>query len=256
MGGRGSASGMTLAASAATGGGSGPQIDDNGFSDTDTAPFHDLYNGRAYYQQQNLDIDTRTALSDYLDPNAVGGTLYNASQNMNHAVISGAKLTPQQQYMYDSLRDASHNLGYNVNLTRYDHGDFLDTLLSGMGIKGGHSGMSVSQLNRALAGQTYSDPRILSTSYNNFKNAADPSTFTTREVKITYQAKASTQALMPGKGAGGDFGEMLLAPTGTHGGHNQYRIVSIKSSGKKARAKGGSKSNLTLNQIEVIVAVD
>lgn len=232
-----------------------PQADANGFSDTDNSPYHDLYNGKSYYSQQNLDIDARTALQDYLDPNTTPGSLYNFSQNMNHAVATGGvqSLDPQQRYAWDSINDAMHNLGYNVNLTRYDHGDFLDGRLSQMGITGGHSGMTVAQMKQALVGQTYTDSRILSTSYNNFKNASDPSTFTTREVKITYKAPAGTQALMPGNGPGGRLGEMLVAPSSSSG--NRYRIVDVKSNGAKARPKGGSKSNLSLQQIEVVVEI-
>lgn len=231
-----------------------PDVDPNGFSDTDNSPFHDLYNGRNYYNQQNLDIDTRTALQDYLDPNTVGSSLYNFSQNMNHAVATGQKLSAQQQFAWDSITGAMHNLGYNVNLTRYDHGDFLDNQLATAGFTHGHAGLSVSQLKAALVGQTYTDPRILSTSYNNFKNATNADTFTSREVKITYRAKASTQALMPGDGPGGRFGEILLGPSGTKG-HNTYKIVDVKTTGQKARPKGGSTSNRTLTQIEVVVEV-
>ena len=231
-----------------------PDVDPNGFSDTDNSPFHDLYNGRNYYNQQNLDIDTRTALQDYLDPNTVGSSLYNFSQNMNHAVATGQKLSAQQQFAWDSITGAMHNLGYNVNLTRYDHGDFLDNQLATAGFSHGHAGLSVSQLKSALVGQTYTDPRILSTSYNNFKNATNADTFTSREVKITYRAKASTQALMPGDGPGGRFGEILLGPSGTKG-HNTYKIVDVKTTGQKARPKGGSTSNRTLTQIEVVVEV-
>ena len=231
-----------------------PDVDPNGFSDTDNSPFHDLYNGRNYYNQQNLDIDTRTALQDYLDPNTVGSSLYNFSQNMNHAVATGQKLNAQQQFAWDSITGAMHNLGYNVNLTRYDHGDFLDNQLATAGFSHGHAGLSVSQLKSALVGQTYTDPRILSTSYNNFKNATNADTFTSREVKITYRAKASTQALMPGDGPGGRFGEILLGPSGTKG-HNTYKIVDVKTTGQKARPKGGSTSNRTLTQIEVVVEV-
>ncbi len=231
-----------------------PDVDPNGFSDTDNFPFHDLYNGRNYYNQQNLDVDTRTALQDYLDPNTVGSSLYNFSQNMNHAVATGQKLNAQQQFAWDSITGAMHNLGYNVNLTRYDHGDFLDNQLATAGFSRGRTGLSVSQLKAALVGQTYTDPRILSTSYNNFKNATNADTFTSREVKITYKAKASTQALMPGDGPGGRFGEILLGPSGTKG-HNTYKIVDVKTTGQKARPKGGSTSNRTLTQIEVVVEV-
>lgn len=259
MGGRGSSSGLTATAAKTPLPPTPPvpqlQPDPNGFSETDNAPFHDLYNGRQYYLQQNLDIDTRLALDDYLDPKTLSGSLYNFSQNMNHAVLTGQKLNPQQQYAWDSITGSMHPLGYNVNLTRYDHGDFLDARLAGAGITGGHTGMSVSQLKKMLVGQSYTDSRILSTSYNNFKNATNADTFTTREVKITYKAKASTRTLMPGDGPGGRLGEMLLGPSGTQG-HNTYKIVDVKSTGNRARPKGGSTSNLSLAQIEVVVEVD
>ncbi len=259
MGGRGSSSGLTTVAAKTPLPPTPPapqlQPDPNGFSDTDNSPFHDLYNGRQYYNQQNLDIDTRTALMDYLDPNTVGSSLYNFSQNMNHTVLVGQKLDAQQQYAWDSITGAMHNIGYNVNLTRYDHGDYLDAQLRNIGITSGHAGMSVGQLKSALVGQSYTDPRILSTSYNNFKNASNHDTFTSREVKITYKAKASTQALMPGDGPGGRFGEILLGPSGIKG-HNTYKIVDVKATGQKARPKGGSVNNRTLTQIEVVVEVD
>ena len=230
-----------------------PQVDANGFSDTDNSPFHDLYNGRNYYNQQNLDIDARTSLQDYLDPNTEPGSLYNFSQNMNQAVKTGQKLNAQQQFAWDSINGAMHNLGYNVNLTRYDHGTFLDDQLAAQGISGGHAGMSIAQLKQALTGHTYTDPRILSTSYNNFKNAANPSTFMTREVKITYRAPANTQAVMPGDGPGGRLGEMLIGPSSANG--NRYRIVDVKASGARARPKGGSVGNLSLPQVEVVVEI-
>ena len=43
------------------------------------------------------------------------------SQNMNHAMAMGQKLTANQQFVHDNLMGAMHNIGYNVNLTRYDH---------------------------------------------------------------------------------------------------------------------------------------
>ena len=242
-----------------------PQVDANGFSDTDDQDYHDLYNGRGYYQQQNMDIDTRTAVADYLDPNEVTGPgltgLYNAAQEMNYAIAHG-KPTAQQQFMYDTLKGAMHNLGYNLNLTRYDHGGAIDDMLAQVGITSGHSRLSIAQMKSALQGHVFKDDRILSTSYNDFKNSSDPSTFTSREIKITYKAKASTQALMPGissigfHGAsrGDDFGEMLLAPTGTNGTHNNYKVVDVKYNGKKARTKGTQSYNL--RQIEIVVEVD
>ena len=231
-------------------------VDSKGFKDFDSADFHDLYNGSGYYKQQQLDQTAKQSCASYLNPYPEAGSLYNFSQNMNYAVQTGGYVAPKYQKVFDNLKQNMHNIGYNVNLTRYDHGGFLDDRLAAAGINGGHKGMSVAKMKSALVGQTYGDKRIISTSYNNFKNAADPSTFTTREVKITYKAKAGAQALMPGDGPGGKFGEMLLAPTGTNGSkNNQYKIVDVKLSGNKARPKGGSKYNLSLNQIEIVVEV-
>ena len=136
MGGRGSKSGIASGAGAGGDGGAfqiqqtppnraatpqqAQQLNNSVFSDTDTADFHDLFGGRQYFQKQNLDIDAQVAIVDYLDPNTERGSLYNMSQNMNHAISTGQKLTAQQRYVYDSMVDASHNLGYNLNLTRYD----------------------------------------------------------------------------------------------------------------------------------------
>ena len=237
-------------------------VDARGFSDYDAADYHDLYAGRAYYQRQGITPQEQKELDKYTDPNTLRGSLYNYSQEMNQANINGT-MTTEQQKTFNTLVGAMHNLGYNVNLTRYDHGDALDYMLREAGIATGHQGMTISQLKSALVGKAYTDKRILSTSYNNFKNAADPSTFTTREVKFTYRAKASTQAMMPGVGKvpmrgsgmarGDDFGEMLLAPT--NGSVNNYRVVDIKYSGAKARLKGGSKYNLNVRQIEIVVEV-
>lgn len=229
-------------------------VDANGFKDYDDADFHQLYNGRGYYQQQNLSQAAKQQISKYLDPDEEPGSLYNFSQNMNYAAATGTlDQHPQYKTAYDTIVGSMHNLGHNVNLTRYDHGEFLDNQLSAAGIRGGHRGMSVAQLKNALVGRSYGDNRILSTSYNEFKNASNHQTFTTREVKITYRAKAGTKALMPGDGPGGKFGEMLLAPTS--GKTNVYKIVDVKATGNKARAKGQSIYNMNLNQIEVVVEV-
>ena len=229
-------------------------VDANGFKDYDSADFHQLYNGKGYYQQQNLSPAVKQQAAKYLSPNPEPGSLYNFSQNMNYSAASGTiDQHPQYKKSFDTLVGSMHNLGHNVTLTRYDHGGFLDDQLAAAGIRGGHKGMSVAQLKSALVGRTYGDSRILSTSYNEFKQAANHQVFTSREVKITYRAKASTQALMPGDGPGGRFGEMLLAPT--KGSSNQYRILDVRTTGQKARAKGAPQFMRNLNQIEVIVEV-
>ena len=100
------------------------------FSATDNSPYHNLYNGQQYYAKQNLSIDQRLAVMNYLSDAKEAGTMYSMSQNMNHAMATGQKLTANQQFVHDNLMGAMHNIGYNVNLTRYDHSDVLDSMLA------------------------------------------------------------------------------------------------------------------------------
>lgn len=111
------------------------------FSATDNSPYHNLYNGQQYYAKQNLSIDQRLAVMNYLSDAKESGTMYSMSQNMNHAMATGQKLTANQQFVHDNLMGAMHNIGYNVNLTRYDHSDVLDSMLAARGVHGTASGM-------------------------------------------------------------------------------------------------------------------
>jgi len=216
------------------------------FKDTDNSPYHDLYNGRQYYQDQTFDIDTRMALQDYLNDQPMAGSLYSPSQVLNYKMRENAKnpgsqpLTANEQFMVDSLNEGMHNMGYNVNLTRYDRVDFMQNL----GV-GNFDNMSESQLKSALIGAKYSDPAFGSYSYNNFKNAPANNPFTDKAVKITRRTKASTQVLMPGNGPGGALGEIVVAPNqGVH-------IVDVRFTGKRGR----SGSNY-YKQVEIIVEDD
>ena len=217
------------------------------FSDTDNAPFHDLYNGRQYFQSQAFDIDAQMALVAMLDPNPEPGSMYSPSQNLNTALATGAKLTAQQQYMNDVLNDNMHNLGYNINLQRYDHETFINGLLRQAGVRSDYSNLSEAQLKKALVGTSYVENRFLSTSYNNFKNAPNAQAFTSRAVRIEYRAKASAQGLMPGDGPGGKLGEILLKPGQT------YRVADIRYNGNSARRKGTQ--SYGLQQVTIVVEV-
>ena len=225
------------------------------FSDTDPAGFHDLFNGRGYFQQQQFGIDSEVARQNYLvsnpEPVAYGGDgVHSPSQNMNWEMMNGLPMSPTHMATRDGLLDAMHNLGYNRNLQRYDHGSFVDRLLGQFGIRGSTTTMSESQLQKALMGKTFSENRFLSTSYNNFKNAIDPSTFSTREVKIEYRAKAATQAFMPGDGPGGRLGEIIMAPS------QSQRIVGVSVSPiNNARAEGYSVGTKNRKQITLVVEI-
>ena len=205
------------------------------FSATDNAPFHDLYGGQAYFQKQNLTIDQTLATIQYLRADKEAGTNYSMSQNMNFLMMQNAAqgkpltagMNANQLYTYRHMMASMHNLGYNVNLTRYDHGDFVNGLLRQAGVTKDYSNYTAAQLSQALVGGTYAENRMVSTSYNNFKNAPQSSkdTFMNRAVRIEYRAKASTQVMMPGNGPGGRLAEIVMAPSA---GRQNYKIVGVR----------------------------
>ena len=191
------------------------------FSATDTQGYHQLYNGRGYFQKQNMSIDQQMATVNYLSNTPVAGSAYSTSQWLNYRMTHGLPLSENEKFMYTYLMGAMHNLGYNVNLTRYDHESFVNNMLDqAFGTTGrNYENLSVQQLQSLLVGKTYSENRFVSTSYNDFKNV---NTFTDRAVRIEYKAPASTQAFMPGTGPGGDFGEIVLQP------NQNYKITGVR----------------------------
>lgn len=209
------------------------------FSDTDTSPFHDLFNGRQYFMSQTFGIDTYLAIQDYLHNQPTPGSLYSPSQQLNHALRTGAALTANQQYMVNGLMAGMHNLGYNVNLTRFTRVDFMADL----GLPN-FSSMSIGQIRKAIIGATFTDKGFVSTSYNHFAKAPAGNAFTDKAVKINYKAPAGTQALMPGNGPGGSLGEIVLAP-----GQN-YTITGVRFTGQRGRS--GSQY---YNQIEIDITI-
>lgn len=229
------------------------QLNSSVFADTDTQTYHQLFNGKQYFQNQNLNIDQQIATINYLADQPEPGSLYSPSQNMNWNMANGQKLTANQQYMQQHMMAAMHNLGYNLNLTRYDHPQFVNGLLQQAGVKNAdYTKLSPAALKKALTGMSYGENKFLSTSYNDFKNApaSSQSVFNTRAVKISYQAKANVQAMMPGNGPGGSLGEVVLAPSG---GNKNMKIVDVRYTGNSARQQGSR--NMNLPQIEIVVEV-
>lgn len=197
----------------------------NPFPPMDNSPFHQLADEDGYLQKQTFSQETKDAIEEYLDPNPVRGSLYAPSQELNHAMRTGAKLTPAQQTMRDNLLKGMHNLGENLNLVRYDRVGFMD----GLGIKN-YDKKSIATLRKQLLGYTYDDKAFVSVSMNNFSKASRYNPFTDKAVKINIKAPAKTQALMPGTGKGGDFGEMILAP------NQKFRITDVRFTGKQGRS--------------------
>lgn len=218
------------------------------FKSFDPNDYHDLYNGKQYFLNQNLTIDQQMAAINYLSDTPERGSLYSMSQNMNQNLAEGKPLTANQQFVYDNMISSMHNVGYNIKLTRYDHANQINALLANAGLTKGYENYSAAQLSKALVGTKFTENKLLSTSYNDFKNAgSSANTFKSRAIKITYETKASAQGMMPGNGPGGALGEMVLAPKQTQS------IKSVSFTNTKARAKGTQ--NFNLPQLHVVIEV-
>ena len=207
--------------------------DSRGFADSDDADYHQLYNRKQYFQQQQLTPAQKKAADDYVNPDTEPGTLRNAAQNLNWAMVNGQTPTGKHKQIHDNMMDAMHNLGYNVTLTRYDHAGMLDSLLSSLGAGSDYTKLSLKQIQKALVGQTLGENKFISTTVNNFSKAPVDSQdlFTNRAVKINYKAKANVQGLLMPIGSGGDQGELVLAPT--NGKANKApKITAVRSTGK------------------------
>ncbi len=223
-----------------------------GFADYDDADFHQLYHGRQYYQQQNLTPAQQKAAANYLEANPEPGSYYSHSQNLNHQMALGQTLTGKYKQTHDGIMSAMHNIGYNVTLTRYDHPGMVNGLLQAVGAGSNYEKLSQAKLQKALVGRTVNENKFLSTSYNDFKNAPQSTkqVFDSRAVKINYKVKASTQAMMPGKGAGGDFGEIVLAPTNGKA-NSGGTITAVRLTGQMVRRKGTQTYNQPRIEIDI-----
>lgn len=225
--------------------------DKRGFADHDSAGYHKLHSGAKYYAQQKLTTKEKNAVNSYLESHREPGSLYSHSQNMNYMMANGQKLTGKYKQTHDGMMSAMHNIGYNVELTRYDHSPMINSVLKTIGAGTNYENMSEKQLQKALVGKTIGENKFISTTYNDFSKAgSSASTFSSRAVKINYKVKANTQAMMPGKGPGGDFGEIVLAPT--NGQSNQPgKITGVRFTGKMARRQGTQSYNQPQIEIDI-----
>lgn len=226
-------------------------VDARGFADHDDAGYHQLYAGKKYYAQQKLTAKEQAAAQNYLQARPESGSLYSHSQNMNWALVQSGgdpkSLAPKYRKTYDGMMSSMHNLGYNVTLTRYDHAGVVNALLQKMGAGNNYERMSQKALQKALVGQTLTENKFVSASYNDFSKLPTSvrSIFDSRAVKINYKASAKTQAMMPGAGPGGDFGEMVLAP-GQSG-----KITGVRLTGQMVRRKGTQSYNQPRLEIDI-----
>ena len=207
--------------------------DAKGFADHDDADYHQLYNRKQYFQQQQLTATQKKAADSYVDPKTEPGSLYNVAQNVNWRMVQGQTLTGKHKQVHDNMMSAMHNVGYNLTLTRYDHAGMVDSLLKNLGAGSDYTKMSMKSIQKALVGQTLGENKFISTSVNDFGKAPSSAKnlFTNRAVKINYKTKANVQGLLMPIGSGGDQGELVLAPT--NGKSNKPpKITAVRSTGK------------------------
>ena len=227
--------------------------DSKGFADHDDADFHQLYNRKNYYKQQQLTPQQQKACDDYVNPSTEPGSLYNVAQNINWDMANGNKLSPKHQKIYDNIESAAHNVGYNVNLTRYDHAEMINGVLNQLGAGNDYTKMSLKQLQKTLVGQSFGENKLISTTTNDFANA--PRTvqnlFKDRAVKINYKTKADVQGVLMPIGGGGDQGEMVLMPT--TGVNKTPKITAVRSTGNTVYR---NKTGKYYPQIEIDVEWD
>lgn len=223
-----------------------------GFADYDDADFHQLHSGRKYYQQQKLTASQQRGVTNYLEAVPEPGSLYSHSQNMNHKMVNGQKLTGKYKQTHDELMSSMHNIGYNVNLTRYDHPGMINGMLKAVGAGSDYEHMSASAIKKALVGQSVGENKFLSCSYNDFSGAPASSkqVFNSRAVKINYKVSAKTQAMMPGNGPGGNLGEIILAPTNGKS-NNPGKITDVRLTGQMVRRKGTQTYNQPRIEIDI-----
>ena len=105
---------------------------------------------------------------------------------------------------------------------------------------------------KALVGKTVGENKFLSTSYNGFKNAPQNTKqiFDSRAVKINYKVKSNTQSMMQGKGAGGDFGEIILSPTNGKA-NSGGKITDVRLTGQMVRRQGTQRYNQPRIEIDI-----
>ena len=88
-------------------------FDHLGYADHDDADYHQLYNRKGYYQQQQLTPVQKKACDSYMEAHTEPGSLYSHSQNMNWTLATQGEqvLTGKHKQTFDGLMSAMHNVG-------------------------------------------------------------------------------------------------------------------------------------------------
>jgi len=235
MGGRGSTSGMSTSAPAPTPVPSPQQtiaIPRN-FVPLTQQEVDDM----AQDQNSQYDISTRLAINQYIreDVQANG---YTMSQNLNHALENGIPLNANENYVYQHLLSAMHDIGKDTVLVRAAHKDFLEAL----GVKN-YQHMSDAQLNAAVTGAEYQEKKFVSAAFDPKKNPfISGSASGGREVYINIKAPSDTKCVL----GNAKQSEAILSP-GT-----KFRATGAHFDGTYANPRLGGRLPRVIVDVEII----
>lgn len=188
-------------------------------------------------QNSKYDINTRLAINQYIreDVQQNGFTM---SQNLNHALETGAKLNATEQYVYSHLMGAMHDLGKDAIVVRAAHKDFLEAI----GVKN-YQNMSGPQLDAAVKGAVYQEKKFVSAAFDPKKNP-----FMTgyrsggREVYLNIKAPKDTKCVLGNTAQS----EVILSP-GT-----KYKVTGAHFNGAYAQPRAGGTLPRVVVDVEVI----
>lgn len=235
MGGRGSTSGMSTSAPAPTPVPSQQQtiaIPRN-FVKLTQQEVDDM----AQDQNSQYDINTRLAINQYIreDVQANG---YTMSQNLNHALENGTPLNANENYVYQRLLSAMHDLGKDTVLVRAAHKDFLEAL----GVKN-YQRMTDAQLNAAITGAEYQEKKFVSAAFDPKKNPfISGAQSGGREVYINIKAPSTTKCVL----GNAKQSEAILSP-GT-----KFRATGAHFDGTYAYPRLGGQLPRVVVDVEII----
>lgn len=191
----------------------------------------------AQAQNSQYDINTRLAINQYIceDVQANG---YTMSQNLNHALENGIPLNANENYVYQKLLSAMHDIGKDTVLIRAAHKDFLEAL----GVKN-YQRMTDAQLNAAITGAEYQEKKFVSAAFDPKKNPfISGAQSGGREVYINIKAPSDTKCVL----GNAKQSEAILSP-GT-----KFRATGAHFDGTYAYPRLGGQLPRVIVDVEII----
>lgn len=123
----------------------------------------------------------------------VPGTTQSYSQNMNHQINAGLKLSADSKFMQKYLTQAMHPIGQSCTMTRLAHETMLNQFIKQAGLRGTYENYTESQLKSALVGGEFSMKSF--GSFSTSSNANPFKSLGSRELIIKARTAPSTKVV-------------------------------------------------------------